>query len=395
MSETARQKRVNRRVAGRLQRFFVSTQPGLESLCLAELQNLFPGIEDMQLCKGGIEFSGKLPACYLANVALHTARRILMRIHDFRAENFRMLERNLRNVDWELFLPVSGPLRIHVSACKSRLYHSGAIAARVAESIGSRLPYIQAETGRGARKTGAQHIFVRLEQNRIAISIDSSGDLLHKRGIKTGKFPAPIRETAAAAALIRAGYRGTGVLVDPMCGSGAITIEAALMAQGVPPGWYRRFAFMQWPAFRESHWEAIRENARQRFCEIDVPVIFASDIDPRCCRALQKTCDGIGWSKTVNIEQHDFFHISGKNFKGPKGLLMINPPYGIRLPHPESRAIFFRRLAAHLAVSFCGWNVGVILPEKNLRRFFPPPFQSLPLFHGGLHLTLLTGRLPD
>jgi putative N6-adenine-specific DNA methylase len=394
MPEPAWQKRIKRRVIGRRHRFFVATQPGLESLCLAELQNISTGIDDIAVREGGVEFSGKLQTCYRANLELRTASRILMRIHAFRAENFRMLERNLRDVDWELFLPVNGKLRIHVSTSKSRLYHSGAIAARVAESIRLRLPLLEIAQGQRARHPSTLHVFVRLEQDRIELSIDSSGDLLHKRGIKTGNFPAPIRETAAAAALIHAGYSGTELLVDPMCGSGTITIEAALMAQRIPPGWYRHFAFMQWPGFRESRWREIREKSRQGFREKQTIDIFASDLDPQYCIALQKTIDKARWSTVVNIEQLDFFHISGKDFNGRKGLLLINPPYGKRLPYSESMTNFFDRLTEHLAAAFGSWNVGIILPDEKMQRFFPAKFRSFALFHGGLRLTLLTGRFP-
>ena len=236
------EKRIRRHVIGKSHRFFAVTAPGLEPLCLGELESL--GLTGAAV-EGGVEFSGRLQAAYLANLCLRTANRILLRVHEFRATSFRALAQEAASFPWELFIAPGAPLRIHVTTHHCRLHHSDAIAERVQNAIAERLSAFSVAEARMPLQ-----IFIRGVDDRFTASLDSSGENLYRRGIKTHAGKAPLRETLAAAALMLAGYSGEGFLLDPMCGAGTFALEAALMAKHLPPGGHRDFAFMAWPGFR-------------------------------------------------------------------------------------------------------------------------------------------------
>ena len=214
---------------------------------------------------GGVEFSGKLYDGYLANLHLRTATRILMRIETVSASHFTRLSKKAAEIPWELYLrPDAVPL-IRVSTHHCRLYHKDAVSAIFTESVRNRLLQYAGDPQTQDNPVIQQRLFIRGMDDRFSVSIDSSGDLLYKRGIKTLAGEAPVRETLAAAILMLAGYSGNEALVNPMCGSGTFAVEGALMARNIPPGWNRSFAFMGWPGFRPAQWHHIRNAAEKRF----------------------------------------------------------------------------------------------------------------------------------
>jgi len=227
-------KRIRRRITARTHTFFAATAPGLEHLCLAELLSLPLSETRASAVPGGVEFQGKLHDCYMANLHLRCANRVLMRLCDFRASSFGALEKRLSEIEWEIYLPRCRGLRISVASFKSRLYHRGAVAERVHHSVVKSMG-LPVEISPEADP----HLFIRIDSDRVTVSLDSSGELLHKRGIKPRGGKAPIRETLAAAVLKIAGYRPGELLVDPMCGSGTFSLEAAMISRNLPAGWFR------------------------------------------------------------------------------------------------------------------------------------------------------------
>jgi putative N6-adenine-specific DNA methylase len=205
-SESALFKRIKRHVIGREHTFFAATPPGFEPLCLQELLNLHPPVGNARLISGGVEFKGRLDDCYRANLCLHLPNRILMRISTFKSSNFRQLEKNVGDIPWELYLHPGSPVRVHVAARHCRLHHSGAISERVQKVIASRRLQIKPDEKIQKIPPTGQNLFVRGAEDRFTVSIDSSGELLYKRGLKKHAGKAPLRETLAAAALRLAGY---------------------------------------------------------------------------------------------------------------------------------------------------------------------------------------------
>ena len=287
-SESPLTKRIKRHVIGRRRDYFAVTTPGFESLCLNELQSSVPDHQEASADTGGVAFKGRLQECYLANLNLRTANRILMRIETVDATSFSQLQKKLSDIPWELFLKVDQVLQTHATTRHCRLYHTGAISERILKSIEARKKNREFMVSDEKSPSLTQNIYVRGVDDRFTVSIDSSGESLYKRGLKQHTGTAPLRETLAAASLSLAGYSGKEPLIDPMCGAGTYSLEAALMVKKIPPGWFREFAFMQWPAYRTKRFEYLKRHFEDDFVQPDKPVIFASDKNPLACRQLEQ-----------------------------------------------------------------------------------------------------------
>ncbi len=392
-------KRIKRHVIGRQQDFFAAASPGLENICLDELRGSPIGMSNTSLFDGGVAFNGRLPDCYRSNLHLCTANRVLMRIGSFKAANFRRLSKKMALFPWELYLPQGVIPQFHVAARHSRLYHKKAIVDYIRDSIPWQTNF---DDNGGAspskRQSNRQRIFVRVLDDRFTLSIDSSGELLHKRGLKGASGNAPLRETIAAAALMRAGYTGNEILVDPFCGSGTFSLEAAMRAQNMPAGWLRDFAFFDWPCFRSSQWEYIKRQAQAGLIQIKRPVIFASDKDPLVCQTLQEHVFKMGVNDLIHVDQTDFRDLSlSKMIKNAPsrtpGVIIMNPPYGRRMGTLKESMQLYADIFKKLKADFRGWRMGLIAPNPRIAHTAPFQVKTTPLFHGGLRLILMIGRI--
>lgn len=392
--EDALAKRIKRHVTGRVRTFFAATAPELEKLCFDELTAPPLSIKYARVIAGGVEFRGRLSDAWLANLHLRTANRVLMRITEFRARGFPELERRLSDIPWELYLPAGAVPETSVSASRSRLYHRGAVAERFAAAVARRLASAETVPPPAGEAGGTQRLFVRAVEDRFTVSIDSSGALLHKRGWKPDVGRAPLRETLAAAALMLAGYDGREPLIDPMCGSGAFAMEAALMASETPPGSRRNFAFMGWPSYRPRRWSHLRRQAGGREpTPPAAPAIHASDRNPEAAAALQAAVETAGLGEFVSVARRDFFDIRPEALADRPGVVTLNPPYGVRMGNRAESQALFEAVCDHLRRHFGGWRFAMISPGREAARGVPFEATPHPLFHGGLRLVLLTGTL--
>lgn len=383
------QKRIRRHVIGRIRDYYVVTTPGLEAICRQELIDLGMECHASSAKPGGVEFKGRFVECQRANLGLRSATRILMRIDTFTATNPRQLNRKCAEIPWELFLPAEPLPEIKVGSRRSRLYHTDLIADSVRDSLAGRLGASSAWPPTGFTQT----LFVRLANDQATLSLDSSGDALYKRGLKAGPARAPLRETLAAAILIAAGYNRRRPLVDPMCGSGTFSLEAAMLAKRMAPGVQRSFAFMGWPAFQDAPWRYLRREAEAVVTHMEQPLIFASDVDNGACEQLAIHITASGLSDAISVTHGDFFDCAGDHYGGGPGLVAINPPYGIRIGEAGDADALFGRICRHLQHAFKGWDVALITPARNLLKTIPFPVRQIPLMHGGLNVTLCLGTI--
>jgi putative N6-adenine-specific DNA methylase len=386
-------KRIKRHVIGRERTFFAVTPPGFEPLCLNELLNLHPVVGNTRVIAGGVEFKGRLDDCYRANLSLHLPNRILMRISAFKSTNFRQLEKKVGDIPWELYLHPGSLLKVHVATKHCRLHHSAAISERFQKTITSRQSQIKPVEKIQKIPPTDQRIYVRGVDDRFTVSIDSSGDLLYKRGLKKHTGKAPLRETLAAAALRLAGYEGSQPLIDPMCGAGTFSLEGALMAKRIPAGWFRDFAFMGWPSYIAKRWDYLKRQAQSGFVQPQQPIIFASDTDPGACQKLTDCVEKYSLSDAVRVYQKDFFDLAPRELTDQIGVICINPPYGRRLGKKHDAHREFHAICDKLKSDCCGWKLVLIAPSKKLAGTVPFPTKSYPILHGGLKLTLLVGKI--
>ena len=392
-SESPLIKRIKRHVIGRRREYFAVTAPGFEKLCLNELRSLVPDNSAASADTGGVVFKGRLQECYLANLNLRTANRILMRIETVNATSFSQLQKKLSDISWELFLRADQVPQMHVTTRHCRLYHTEAISERILKAIAARKTNIEFMAPAEKLPLSPQNIYVRGVDDHFTVSIDSSGDRLHKRGLKRHSGKAPLRETIAAAALLLSGYDGIKPLIDPMCGTGTFSLEAALMAKNIPPGWFREFAFMRWPSFRQTQWEYLKRQCEMHFTSPGTTLIFASDKDPSAGRRLKKCLIQHNLLDAVNVAQKNFLHFSPRELTDQTGMIAINPPYGRRMGDLDESEQFFLLICARLKQEYKGWKLVLIAPSKLLEKKVPFKLKTYPLFHGGLILKLMVGNI--
>ncbi len=396
--DPALEKRVKRHVIGRTREFFAVTAPGLEPLCLKELSEPPLSFQTGRAVTGGVAFSGRIRDAYLANLHLRTATRILMRIDTVHATRFDQLEKGVNEIPWELYLPPSAPVSIRAATSRCRLYHKEAIAERVRRSIAERFATRGLGTYSPRSADIPQTVFVRGTSDRFLFSLDSSGDPLYKRSVKTEVGKAPLRETLAAAVLMWAGYTGDKPLdqplIDPLCGSGTFSLEASLMAARIPPGHFRNFAFMDWPAFRPKRWVHIKNEAEKVIRRPPIRPIFASDRDQNLCRALEKATVKHGLHHWITVSNRDFFDFSPRDLTRRTGWVTLNPPYGRRLSDPEEKNRLLAAIIDRLHREYRGWTVVLLVPGRNPGRLLKFPVTTRTLIHGGLTLNLLIGTVP-
>lgn len=388
---TAFEKRLRRHVIGRVREYFAVTAPGLETLCRKELENLPLSERQMRQTAGGVAFNGRITDCWMANLHLRTANRILMRIDSFKATGFGRFERSAAAIPWELYLQPGSPVAVQVATRRCRLYHSGAITERVVEAVKRRWADCAPAGGAADQNPVPQQLWVRGADDRFTISLDSSGENLYRRGIKVQGAPAPLRETLAAAILMVAGFVPGEPLIDPLCGAGTFSLEAAMASLNMPAGRFRSFAFESWPAFLHRRWDFMRRQAEQAERVPETPLIFASDRSGAVCNRLARVVTDHGLSRAVTVSRADFFDLAPARFTRAPGLVVINPPYGRRLGSPRESRDTITRICRHLTDAYGGWKYALLVPDPDVCRPLLPSFTATPIAHGGLKLTLLTG----
>ena len=389
------------------EQYFAVTAPGLESFTSEELRRL--GIVPLEAqagdalglsgedSGGGVAFSGGRHALYRANLYLRTASRILVRMGSFKATEFGELRKKAAQLPWHTYLNPGQPLNIRVTCHKSRLYHSGAVAERVAGAVADALGK-PSELEKG--ETSAQLIVVRLLNDQCTISIDSSGELLHRRGYRLETAKAPLRETLAAGLLLASGWDGSSPLLDPFCGSGTIAIEGALLAAGLAPGRGREFAFMKWPGFHRVGWEKMvadppRPLAANRPVTSDAqagPLIQASDRDAGAVKIALANAARAGVENSIEFAQQAVSAIQPP--PGP-GWVVTNPPYGVRVSANKDLRNLYAQLG-HVLREYCpGWHVTILCSDRVLLGQTGLQLDtSLSLINGGLRVLVARGEVP-
>jgi putative N6-adenine-specific DNA methylase len=391
---------------------FAPTAPGLESIAAGELKAL--GVRGNQEV-GGVAFGGELERVYEANLWLRTASRVVVRLGQFHASTFYELERHSKKLPWPDFLPESGAVEVRVTCRKSKLYHSDAVAERVLSAIegaASRSIELRAatsvgdedgdegEVGSSAGKGGqvgapTQLFIVRIVHDQVEISADSSGELLHRRGYRKEVAKAPLRETLAAAMVLASGWEGQrgAPLLDPMCGSGTIPIEAALVARGIAPGLQRDFQFMRWPTFDRDLWNDIIEKARSSQTNVELDV-RGSDRDAGGISAAMHNAAraGVAGAVEFSVESLSGSIDATEDVAIGEGWILSNPPYGVRVGESRDLRDLYAALGAALKTKR-GWRIGLLTSDAVLAAEMRLPLWSrFATSNGGIPVSFLVSE---
>lgn len=359
---------------------FLATTPGLEPLLLEEVQEA--GFTKPAEVAGGVTIMGDWEDAWRANIELRGPSKVLARIGAFRAVHLAQLDKRSHKFPWAEYVKPDLQVRIEVSTNKrNKIYHGGAAGERLFKGL-------KAATGASLAKemADADLVFkVRIEDDMVQISVDTSGEGLHKRGAKQAMGKAPMRETYAALILRGCGYQIGEPVLDPMCGSGTFIIEAAEIAKGLVAGRSRGFAFKHLVSYDADQVESLQkketiQNITTQFYGSDrnVNVIgFAKDNATRA--GVIKHCDfaptPIG--KLTRPE-------------GAPGLVIVNPPYGARISSKRDLVTLYRTFGSVMKQHFQGWRVGMVTSDFNLAKMTGLPWseEKIQFLHGGLRVTL-------
>lgn len=356
-------------------RCYAVAAPGLEGLVASELAAI--GI-DARADAGGVAWTGDLSSLYRANLWLRTATRVIVRVARFRATSFWELERRAAATPWAAFVAPGATVSFRVTAKKSKLYHSGAVAQRLAESVMKAVPGVRvadapAEEGEQdeAELPGVTQLFVaRIAHDELTLSVDSSGAPLYRRGYRQAVAKAPLRETLAAALLMSCGWGVDQALVDPFCGSGTIPLEAALLAGRIAPGLAspdrspRRYAFLDWAGLSPAVWRECVDGARSMARSGGFPTILGYDRDAGAIEAARANAERAGLAGIVAFEAAP---ISALQIPaGAPGWIVTNPPYGLRVGEQADVRRLYAAFGRTVRERADAWGLAMLSPDPKL-----------------------------
>ncbi len=396
VNEKALTRRIKDHVLGSRHDFFAVVHPGFEAVSQQELREL--GIDSPRIAgNGGVAFAGRLEDAWLVNLGAGTVSRVLMRLCEFKATGFAEFRAKLAAFPWELHIAPAARVAFSIQAGRSRLWHEGKLAEEAGRAVAERLEAY----GRRAQFSGQaagdaanrQAIYLRVEENRCQVSLDTSGPLLYRRG--RGKFveQAPLRETLACAVLRAAGIGNYRVLVDPFCGSGTFALEAGAIFSGRPVNLDRDFAFQGWPAFkppRYQHLLAEMEKMLRERAPGGKRKIYCSDIDAKAAATARHNLESAGLASMTEVDPADFFQLHAPDCDPAGVLLVMNPPYGARQEPGGDIAAFYRRIGEKVRRDYAGCGWAIIVPGLENEKALGLPHDKKVLFrNGGIAVALL------
>lgn len=360
------------------------TFQGLEDVLAAELTRL--GAENVTAGRRMVSFEGDNEMLYKANFCCRTALRILKPICKFTASDPDTLYDMVKEMDWGTLLSVDKTFSIDPVVNSDTFTHSRYVTYRVKDAI---VDYFQDRLGEGKRpgvrlQDADVMINVHIDGNRVTMSLDSSGESLHKRGYRVAQTEAPINEVLAAGILLKAGYDGQCPLVDPMCGSGTFLIEAAMIAANINPGVYRQhYAFETWEDFDKELFSALYNDdsgERTPGCRI-----LGGDIARAAVAVAQKNIEAAGVEEFVSVECKPFAEWTEPPVEG---ILVTNPPYGERL-RPDDMAGLYKGIGSTLKNYFKGYHAWIIgYRDEYFREIGLKPSVKFPILNGALECEL-------
>ncbi len=369
-----------------------TTQFGLEEVLADELRQLGADIE--KVGQRAVEFVGDLRLCYAANLWSRTAIRILRPFAGFYARDEKQLYREVGRVNWYEYIRPGQTFAITAVVNKSSFEHSLYVAQLTKDAI---VDQFRARTG-GRPDVDVKNPDIRLHlhmlENEVVLSLDSSGESLHRRGYRQHTNEAPLNEALAAGILHLAGFDGRQTLVDPMCGSGTLLIEAALLAQRIAPGLYHqgKFSFENWPDFDRALWADVRHAAEQARLSEPQAQLVGSDLSADTIELARLNLEAAGVEKFVELAVRDVRDAQAP--AGAPGLVVTNPPYGERIGEEAEMEALYKTLGDTFKTHFQGYDAYVLTGNLDAaKRVGLKAARRIPLYNGPIECRLLKYEL--
>lgn len=366
------------------QRFFAPCPRELEGVLAGELAEL--GAGDIVAAEGGVGFSGALAIAYAANLHSRIASRVLWKVGTGRYRSEDDVYRSVNALDWKQLFDAALTIRVNVAAIRSPLNSLDFITLRIKDAVCDKF---RSQTGVRPNVDTAQpdvRIHAFLEAERFTLYLDTSGEPLFKRGARQIAGEAPLRENLAAGILKLSGWTPDLPLFDPMCGSGTFLIEALQIARGIPPGAHRRFGFEKLRNFDEAQWNRIKAEANARPVPNPAPAIFGSDLYGDALKLARVNLAAAGFAEAVTLKQANMLEITAP---GSEGILVANPPYGVRIGELDELASFYPQMGDVLKKKFAGWRAYIFTADMRLPKLIGlSPSKRTPLYNGALECRL-------
>ena len=363
------------------------TFQGLEDVLAEELRDL--GAENVEPGRRMVSFEGDLEMLYKANLCCRTALRILKPIYKFTARNTDELYEHTKEFDWGSLMSVGSTFSIDTVAFSDEFTHSRFVTYRVKDAIVDWFKDRYGEDKRpGVRLQDADvMINVHIAGTDVTLSLDSSGESLHKRGYRVAQTEAPINEVLAAGIILRSGWHGERPFVDPMCGSGTFLCEAALIAANIAPGVFRkRFAFEAWPDFDAELFDRIyNDDSAER--PVTKPIIGA-DISPKAIDIAAANLKSAGVARHVQLSVRPIARWTAEDVPAEAGVIVTNPPYGERISAPDMEGLY-TSIGSTLKHCFRGWEAWIIgYRDEHFRFIGLAASEKVPMLNGSLECEL-------
>lgn len=351
---------------------------GLEDILAQELMEL--GANNVEKGRRMVSFTGDKALMYRANFALRTAIRILKPIRHFRAKSADQVYDNIKEIDWSEYIGEGKTFTVDSVVYSEEFSNSRFVTYKVKDAI---VDQFRERTGKRPNISVADadvRLNIHIAEDRATVSLDSSGESLHRRGYRQEAVEAPLNEVLAAGMIMMTGWTGETDFIDPMCGSGTLAIEAALIARNIAPGVFRKkYAFEKWPDFDAELFDDIyNDDSREREFEHH---IYGYDIDFKAVNMSKLNVKAAGLSSDITIEQQDF-----KDFRGHDGkaIIVTNPPYGERISTPNLLETY-RMIGERLKHAFKEGDAWILsYREECFQQIGLKPSVKIPLYNGSL-----------
>lgn len=367
---------------------------GLENVLAQELTQL--GANNVKIGRRMVSFTGDKEMMYRANFQLHTAIRILKPIAHFKAKSAEDMYDEVKKIDWSKYILDGKTFSVDSVVYSDEFRNSRFVTYKVKDAI---VDQFREKTGTRPNISVSNpdiRLNIHIAENQATLSLDSSGESLHRRGYRQESVEAPLNEVLAAGMILMTGWKGDTDFIDPMCGSGTLPIEAALIARNISPGVFRKeFAFEKWPGFDKDLFDEIYNDDSQE--REFTHHIYGYDIDMKCVNTANLNIRAAGLSKDITIQQADF-----KNFEKPaeKSLLIMNPPYGERISTPNLMATY-KMIGERLKHQFAGNEAWVLsYREECFEQIGLKPSIKIPVYNGSLECefrkyTIFDGKMKN
>jgi putative N6-adenine-specific DNA methylase len=369
--------------------FFAPCPRGLEKLLADELASF--GATDVKTTEGGIGFSGDWALCYRANLESRIASRILWRVKEATYRTEQDIYQAAFELQWQRWFDVTHTIRVNTTVIRCPLKSLEFITLRVKDAICDRFRAHCNERPSVDTLQPDMRIHVFIEDNKLMLYLDTSGDALFKRGVRSHINIAPIRENLAAGILRLAKWQPGTPLLDPMCGSGTFLIEAAQMSLNIQPGIARSFAFEKLKNFDAALWNKMRELAIAAQLPVKPLELYGSDLYGDALKAASRNLEEAGLSECVQLKQANILEISAP---AGHGVLVANLPYGERMGELDELAELYPKLGDALKKKFGGWTAYLFTADKAILKLMRlSPSRKTPLFNGAIECRLLEYKI--